>query len=90
MQDARQRQRGATTVFEDDEGAFKLANNPMASNMTKHVDIKHYYIRELVDARNVVVVSVGTTDMLAGGLTRAPPEPKHIMIFKRCMGAKPS
>jgi hypothetical protein len=25
--------------------------------------------------------------MLANGLTKALPEPKHKMIFKRCMGA---
>jgi hypothetical protein len=43
-----------------------------------------------VDAKTVAVVSVGTTDMLADGLTKALPEPKHTMIFKRCMGAKPS
>ena len=90
MHDVHQRQRGPTTVYEDNEGAVKLANNPMASNRTKHIDIKHHYIRELVDAKTVAVVSVGTTDMLADGLTKALPEPKHTMIFKRCMGAKPS
>ena len=90
MHDVHQRQCGPTTVYEDNEGAVKLANNPMASNRTKHIDIKHHYIRELVDAKTVAVVSVGTTDMLADGLTKALPEPKHTMIFKRCMGAKPS
>jgi hypothetical protein len=37
-----------------------------------------------------VIVSVGTTDMLANGLTEALPEPKHTMNFRRCMGASPS
>jgi hypothetical protein len=32
---------------------------------------------------------VGTTDMLAYALTKALPEAKHTMIFKRCMGAAP-
>jgi hypothetical protein len=62
----------------------------MASNRTKHIDIKHHYIRELVDAKTVAVVSVGTADMLADGLTKALPEPQHRMIFGRCMGAAPS
>jgi hypothetical protein len=61
----------------------------MASNRTKHIDIKHHYIRELVDARIVAVVSVVTADMLADGLTKAVPEPNHTMIFRRCMGATP-
>jgi hypothetical protein len=90
MRDVHQHKHGATTVHEDNEGAVKLANNPMASNRTKHIDIKHHYIRELVDAKRVAVVSVGTADMLADGLTKALPEPKHSMIFKRCMGAAPS
>jgi hypothetical protein len=33
----------------------------MASNMTKHIDIKHHYIRGLVDAKTVAVVSIATT-----------------------------
>jgi hypothetical protein len=85
-----QRQRGATTVHDDNEGAGKLANNPMASNRTKHIDIKHHYIRELVDAKTVAVISVGTSSMLAHGMTKVLPEPKHKMSFKRCMGAAPS
>jgi phosphoribosylamine-glycine ligase len=90
MRDVHQHQHGATTVYEDNEGAVKLANNPMASNRTKHIDIKHHYIRELVDAKTVAIVLVGTADMLAIGLTKALPEPKHMMIFRRCMGAAPS
>jgi hypothetical protein len=59
MHDVHQRQRGPTTVYEDNEGAVKLANNPMASNRTthiEHIDIKHHYIRELVDTKTVAVV----------------------------------
>jgi hypothetical protein len=59
----------------------KLANNPMVSSKTKHVDIKHHYIRELVDTKTDAFVSVGTTHMLAGGLTKAP----HINI--NCTGS---
>jgi hypothetical protein len=90
MHDVHQRQRGLTTFYEDNEGSVKLANNPMASKRTKHIDIKHHYSRELVDAKIVALVSVGTTNMMADGLTKALPDPKHAMIFKLCMGAKPS
>jgi hypothetical protein len=53
-------------------------------------DIKYHYIWELVDAKTVADISVGTSDMLEDGMTKALPEPKHKMIFKRCMGAAPS
>jgi hypothetical protein len=75
MQDVHQRQQSATTVYEDNEGAFNVANNPMASNKIKYIDIKHHYIRELTDARIIEVVSVGTTNMLADGMTKALPKP---------------
>jgi sugar (pentulose or hexulose) kinase len=93
MHDVHQRQHGATRVCENTKGALKLANNPivpMASNMTKPIDVKHHYIWELVDARTIAVVSIGTSNMLAYGLTKALPEPKNTMIFRRCMGAAPS
>jgi hypothetical protein len=50
LQDVHHRKRGPTTVYEDNEGDVKLANNPMASHMTKHIDIRHHYTSELVDA----------------------------------------
>jgi hypothetical protein len=56
MQYVHQQQRGATTVGEDDEGVVKLANNPVASSMTKHIDIKHRQIREPLDANTIAVV----------------------------------
>jgi hypothetical protein len=89
MQDAYKQQRGAIAIYED-EILVKLANNPMASNMTKRIDIKHHCIRELVYAKTIVVVSVGWKSMLADRMTKALPELKHVMVFKRCMGAAPN
>jgi hypothetical protein len=53
--------RGPTTVYEDNEGAVKVANNPMTSHKSKHIDIRHHYTRELVDARTIAVISVPTS-----------------------------
>jgi hypothetical protein len=39
------RQHGATTVYKDNEGATKLANNLMASNTSKHIDIKQQQLK---------------------------------------------
>jgi predicted metal-dependent RNase len=55
-------------MYEDNEGALKLANNPMASHMAKRIDIRHHYTRELVDARTIAVISFSTSGMLANGL----------------------
>ena len=38
-------------VFEDNEGAIKLATNKNASRRTKHIDVKHHLVRDASDAR---------------------------------------
>jgi hypothetical protein len=43
--------------------------------MTKHIDIRHHYTSELVDARTIAVISIPTSDLLADGLTKALPHP---------------
>eukprot|EP00873_Tetraselmis_striata_P038903 jgi/Tetstr1/459167/TSEL_004613.t1 len=43
LQDIHQQQQGPTVVYEDNQGAVKLAKNTMASHRTKHIDIKHHY-----------------------------------------------
>jgi hypothetical protein len=82
MQNINRHQRGATIVYKDNEGVVKLAKNPMDSNRTEYIDIKHYYIRELVDTKTIGVVSVGPADVVTDGLTKALPEPKHTIIFR--------
>ena len=47
---------GAVNVFEDNEGAIKLAANKHASRRTKHVDVKHHLVRDACDAGNVRLV----------------------------------
>ena len=41
---------GAMNVFEDNEGAIKLATNKHASCRTKHIDVKHHLVRDASDA----------------------------------------
>jgi hypothetical protein len=50
-------------MYEDNEGAVKLANNPMASHKTKHIDIHHHNTRELEDARTIAVISIPASDV---------------------------
>eukprot|EP00873_Tetraselmis_striata_P026590 jgi/Tetstr1/446854/TSEL_034332.t1 len=88
LQDIHQQQQGPTIVYEDNQGAVKLANNPMASHRTKHIDIKHHYTRDLVDAGTISVTPIATSKMLADGLTKALPEPTHTLLFRQCMGTK--
>ena len=44
---------GAVNVFEDNEGAIKLATNKHAGRRTKHIDVKHHLVRDASDARRL-------------------------------------
>ena len=56
---------GAGNVFEDNEGAIKLATNKHASRRTKHIDVKHHLVRDASDARKVRVAYVRSEDQHA-------------------------
>ncbi|OWZ06003.1 polyprotein [Phytophthora megakarya] len=70
LKDMGHEQVGATQVWEDNQGAIALASNAGYNARTKHVDIKHHFIRENV-ARAVVEVNyIPTKDQLADMLTK--------------------
>ena len=61
---------GAVNVFEDNEGAIKLATNKHASRRTKHIDVKLHLVRDASDARKVRVAYVRSEDQHADLLTK--------------------
>ena len=61
---------GAVNVFEDNEGAIKLATNKYASRRTKHIDVKHHLVKDASDARNLIVAYVRSEDQHADLLTK--------------------
>lgn len=65
------------TLYSDNQGGIALTKNPVLHQRTKHVDIKHHYIRELVEANTINLTYISTADMLADVLTKALPRDKH-------------
>ena len=60
-------------VFVDNEGDIALANNPLSSARTKHIDVRFHFIREFVRSKTIFVKYVPTkkehTDILTKALT---------------------
>ena len=52
------RDMGCTMVKEDNAGALHLANNPATTPNSKHIDIRHHFIRERVAVQEFKVVYV--------------------------------
>ena len=61
---------GCTTVHEDNVGALHLANNPATTPNSKHIDIRHRFIRERVANGEFRVVHVRSDLQHADFLTK--------------------
>ena len=55
--------------FEDSQGAVKLAQNPITNSNSKHIDVRHHFLRELVRQRDIEVVRVASVFQHGDSLT---------------------
>ena len=46
-----------TRVYEDNEGAIKMAENRVSSRRTRHIDVKHHMVQDAVDGGIIRVES---------------------------------
>ena len=60
-------------VFMDNESGIKVAYNPEHFGRMKHVDRRHFYIRECVENHKLRVPYVSTVDNLADFFTKCQP-----------------
>ena len=58
-------------VFVDNDGAIKLAFNPLSSARTKHIDVRFHFVRGLVSSGIIAVEYVPTNEQRADILTKA-------------------
>ena len=68
---------GCTVVKEDNIGALHLANNPATTPNSKHIDIRHHFIRERVERGEFRIVHVPSGLQHADFLTK----PLHLGPF---------
>ena len=59
------------TLKVDNQGAIDLAYNPEHHQKTKHIERRHFYVRELVEQLRITVPYVATADNLADFFTKA-------------------
>ena len=58
-------------VFEDNPCAVQLAQNPLTNSNSKHIGVRHHFLRELVRQRDTKVVQVPSEFQHADILTKA-------------------
>lgn len=64
-------------LYIDNNSALKLTRNPEYHNKSKHIDVKHHFIREKVEEGAIDTQRVATKDNLADLLTKPLPRDSH-------------
>ncbi|CAO2163650.1 unnamed protein product [Urochloa humidicola] len=54
----------------DNESAVKIANNPVQHSRTKHIDIRHHFLRDHVSKEDITIGSISTNEQLADIFTK--------------------
>lgn len=71
-------------LFVDNEAEVRLAHNPEFHKRTKHIHIRHFYVRELVVECEIAVERISSTmKQVADILTKALPRPYFLPCAKR-------
>ena len=58
------------TIYVDNTGSIDLAKSWMSSGNSKHIDIRHHFVRNLVDEGIIDITFVAGDDNLADSFTK--------------------
>ena len=58
-------------VFEDNQGAIALAENPFSSARSKHIDVRFHFVRERLRAKKIGIQFVASEEQHADILTKS-------------------
>jgi hypothetical protein len=72
-------------IYEDNQSTITFAKNPIQSERTKHIDVRHHYIRERVAEGKIEVKYKPTTDQVADIFTKSLGRVQHEK-FTRLLG----
>ena len=71
LSEFQQPQEFQTTVLSDNQAAIKLVQNPVYPQRTKHIDVRHHFIRDEQSKGNISVNFVPTYEQPADMLTKS-------------------
>jgi hypothetical protein len=67
-------------MFADNQGAIKVITHPIASSLTKHIDLKHHFARERVARGEITFNYCTMKEMVADALTKTLPKPICLLL----------
>jgi len=78
-----------TEVYEDNLACIAMSENPVRRKFSRHIDIRRYFVRDLVLAKIVKLTPLRTHLMVADALTKSLPTPAHVKHRDVMIGRAP-
>jgi hypothetical protein len=75
-----------TPIFQDNRSCIKIAQDPSVSDRTKHIDIKHHFIKERISLNDITLIYIPTAAMLADIFTKPLPYPQFRTLVSDLLG----
>src|SRR5262245_7803220 len=82
------RQQHPTILKGDNEGSCDMTENPQFHQRSKHIALKHHWIRQHVDIKTLDIERIRDADQTADALTKALPNPTFARHVEE-MGLRP-
>jgi hypothetical protein len=64
----------------DNESGVKIANNPVQHSRTKHIDIRHHFLRDHIAKGDIILEGVRSEDQLADIFTKPLDKTRFCML----------
>ena len=77
-------------IAEDNQATIRYASNRILNSRSKHIDIRHHFIRDHVRAKRISIFYIPTNDQLADCLTKCLDQDKVEKFRFATFGRKPS
>eukprot|EP00961_Rhodomonas_salina_P225495 3048814-Rhodomonas_salina.1 len=81
-------QTAPTIVWEDNTACIQIANNPVNHKFTRHIDVRHYFVRDLVLDTVLTLVKCASTLNVADTLTKSLPSPSFLLHWPFLQGTR--
>jgi hypothetical protein len=78
-----------TRIYEDNLACVAMSENPVRRKFSRHIDIRRYFVRDMVAAGILKLVPLRTHLMVADALTKSLPSPAHIKHREIMLGHVP-
>ena len=77
------------TIFNDNQSAKMLAENPMITHRSKHIETRYHYVRQQVERKEIVIQHMPTNKLIADFFTKQLAGEKFLHFRDIIFGNKP-